>query len=138
MAFRRWLGLERGPYRPLEEAEVELEAPPPVPPPPPAPEPAVPGLLEREAPSRGVRRGRRLLRLLNVQDPAVLFYGSCLANVPQVVICACVFGSAWRADAGVCDKEARAQWRVWGAAHAARLLLTTAVAGARWRVAVSV
>ena len=132
----RWLGAED--YRPLEDASpaaVELEAPdaPFSPPGGAAARVGVPPVLEREAPSRGARRGRRLLRLLSVNDPAAAFYGSALANLPQVTACACVFVSSWASDRGVCDAGARARWRVWGAVHAVRLLAAVAVAGARWR-----
>lgn len=84
---------------------------------------------------RGGRRGRRLLRLLNVSDPAVLFYGAMLVNVPQILVVALVFGLEWESDSKVCDAAARARWRVWGAAHAARLGATTIIAGLRWRFA---
>lgn len=88
---------------------------------------------EREGTPRGARRGRRLLRLLNVSDPAVLCYAALLVNVPQIVVVGVVFGLEWEADAEVCDAAARARWRVWGAAHAARLAATTVIAGLRWR-----
>ncbi|KAJ8604697.1 hypothetical protein CTAYLR_006560 [Chrysophaeum taylorii] len=83
----------------------------------------------------GGRRGRRLLRLLNVSDPGVLFYAALLVNVPQIVVVGLVFGLKWEADENVCDPAARARWRVWGAAHAARLGATTVIAGLRWRFA---
>ena len=95
----------------------------------------VPEPLEREEPSAGARRGRRLLRLLNVSDPSVLFYGACLVNLPQVVVLACVFFFEWDADLDVCDATARAQWRVWGFFHGLRLAATTVGAGLRWRFA---
>ena len=95
----------------------------------------VPEALEREAPSRGAQRSRRLLRMFNVSDPSVLFYGACVVNLPQVAVVACVFGVEWGADAAVCDATARAQWRVWGFFHGLRLLATTVVAGLRWRFA---
>mmetsp|Transcript_3309 Transcript_3309/g.9735 ORF Transcript_3309/g.9735 Transcript_3309/m.9735 type:complete len:332 (-) Transcript_3309:49-1044(-) len=125
-------------YNPLRQSEapaaaaadIELtEAPAP------APATAIPDVLRREEPSRAARRGGRLLRLLHANDPSVAFYGACLVNVPQVAACLVVFPVFWRSDLPLCDAEARAQWRVWGIAHALRLAAVTAVAGARWRLA---
>lgn len=76
-----------------------------------------------------------MLALLNVSDPGVLFYAALLVNIPQILVVCCVFSLKWDADAGVCDAASRARWRVWGAAHAARLGATTIVAGLRWRFA---
>jgi len=93
------------------------------------------GQRAAEGPTRGARRGRRLLRLLNVSDPAILFYAALVVNAPQMVVVCVVFGLEWDADSSVCDAAARERWRVWGAAHAARLGATTVIAGLRWRFA---
>ena len=87
-----------------------------------------------EQPSnRGARRTRALLRLLNVSDPAMLFYLALLVNVPQISVVAIVFPLYWHADDGLCDEALRRYWRVWGGVHALRLGATTVVAGLRWR-----
>jgi len=92
---------------------------------------------ERDAvaapPNRGARRTRALLRLLNVSDPAMLFYLALLVNVPQIAVVAVVFPLYWHADDGLCDAALRRYWRVWGGVHALRLAATTVVAGLRWR-----
>jgi len=81
----------------------------------------------------GARRTRALLRLLNVSDPAMLFYLALVANVPQMAAVAVVFPLYWHADDGLCDAALRRYWRVWGGVHALRLGATTVVAGLRWR-----
>ena len=84
-------------------------------------------------PTRGARRTRALLRLLNVSDPAMLFYLALLVNVPQMSVVAVVFPLYWNAQQDHCDAALQRYWKVWGLVHALRLGATTVVAGLRWR-----
>eukprot|EP00633_Aureoumbra_lagunensis_P001363 CAMPEP_0197292068 /NCGR_PEP_ID=MMETSP0890-20130614/21042_1 /TAXON_ID=44058 ORGANISM="Aureoumbra lagunensis, Strain CCMP1510" /NCGR_SAMPLE_ID=MMETSP0890 /ASSEMBLY_ACC=CAM_ASM_000533 /LENGTH=215 /DNA_ID=CAMNT_0042765671 /DNA_START=60 /DNA_END=704 /DNA_ORIENTATION=- len=85
------------------------------------------------SPRRGARRTRALLRLLNVSDPAMLFYLALAVNAPQIATVFIIFPIYWHADSRLCDAALRRYWRVWGLVHAARLCATTVVAGLRWR-----